>query len=718
MEVILLNAIVYSVKFCENNMVHKSYLLVTFIFCLPYFTFGQHEFCGQHIVTEQIFKSYPQSKSDYLKFVQRTLQDLKNGGIKSSNRNSIKYTIPVVFHILHDNGSENISNEQVFDQIRILNRDYQKQNADTAKVVASFSDNIANVGFEFVLAKTDPDGRCTNGINRYRTKKTIWDANELDDFIYSWPTDQYLNIYVVKKINIAPAYTFLPGTPIPANADVIVCESNYVGSIGTAVFDSRAITHEVGHWFGLPHIWGLTNAPGVACGDDFVADTPLTKGFTTCSPYTSKVCNNHVEENFQNYMDYAPCKYMFTKGQSSYMVQTIESNINGRSNLVSQNNLIATGIIFGQSCRTKADFEMSTGSICTGEKMRLTSFSSTGDKLIDLNWEISGPETLTAKDSILEATFNIAGIYFVKLLVSGPNGSDSITKSFRVYNGENGIIPTKLFNFSNDSQFYDFESYNIDNDLISWRYENNVGADENPGCLLLENFNSSLSGARHYIETPFFNFTNISKPQMSFYYSFARLADEQNDTFKIEYTLDCGTTWKPISMQLTTLIMANNTGGFTSDYFIPSKPDHWKKLTISNALYPILRYKPSVKFRFYFRTDNQLGISNNLYIDELKIWDAAVTSLSNINSKDKISIVPNPSSFELSVNLSINISDVDQYFIKDNLGNTIETEMDVLSEEGNVIFRINQRNQLSAGIYQFVVLKKDGTSIVGKLCII
>ena len=57
-----------------------------------------------------------------------------------------------------------------------------------------------------------------------------------------------------------------------------------------------------GHWFGLPHTWGVTNAPGVACGDDFVDDTPITKGYTSCNLNNTRICDPNITENIQNYM--------------------------------------------------------------------------------------------------------------------------------------------------------------------------------------------------------------------------------------------------------------------------------------------------------------------------------------------------------------------------------------------------------------------------------
>ena len=57
---------------------------------------------------------------------------------KGNNQKATIYTIPVVFHVMHLNGIENISDEQIFNALTILNRDFRKLNGDTANVHPDF----------------------------------------------------------------------------------------------------------------------------------------------------------------------------------------------------------------------------------------------------------------------------------------------------------------------------------------------------------------------------------------------------------------------------------------------------------------------------------------------------------------------------------------------------------------------------------------------------
>ena len=126
---------------------------------------------------------------------------------------------------------------------------------------------------------------------------------------------------------------------------------DYVGSIGTGTTGkSRALTHEVGHWLNLDHLWGPNNNPGnsSSCSDDDgVDDTPRCIGVTSCN-LTANTCSNDavdgywntdVVDNVENFMEYSYCSKMFTNDQRSRMRAAITSNI--RNNLWQPSNLNA-----------------------------------------------------------------------------------------------------------------------------------------------------------------------------------------------------------------------------------------------------------------------------------------------------------------------------------------------------------------------------------------
>ena len=172
-----------------NQLKYLTFLIIAFVsFCNIGYSQEHHD-CGQHILMDKILVKSPLAANQYQQAVRNTLNAI------DGNRNDMVYRMPVVFHILHQGGSENISDAQIIDQVRILNRDYQKQNADTSLIIPVFKPLIANVGFEFGLAQLDPDGNCTDGIIRHYTERTNWDANDFSYFAYSWPREKYLNIY-------------------------------------------------------------------------------------------------------------------------------------------------------------------------------------------------------------------------------------------------------------------------------------------------------------------------------------------------------------------------------------------------------------------------------------------------------------------------------------------------------------------------------------------
>jgi hypothetical protein len=312
-------------------------------------TFAQVK-CGTTQAMKDLFAKDPKAAEEC-----RLLWENNKYTEKDGVDSTTVYRIPIVFHIIHQYGPENISDAQVLDQMRILNEDFRKLNADTADIVPEFVPFAWDSKIEFYLAKLDPQGNCTNGIEHLFSNT----SNGGDDYskLNQWNRTKYLNVWVTNTIGSAgvAGYAYYPDATGGGFffADGIIILNDYIGSIGTSnAFRSRALTHEIGHYLSLAHTWGNTNDPDVACGDDGVQDTPLTEGSETCvlnrnscedepgpgSPFTTDVI-----DNVQNYMEYSYCSMMYTKGQTQRMRLALNSEAGGRSNLWSAENLVATG---------------------------------------------------------------------------------------------------------------------------------------------------------------------------------------------------------------------------------------------------------------------------------------------------------------------------------------------------------------------------------------
>jgi PKD repeat protein len=683
-------------------------------------TAAAQQACGQADVMELWFKKHPELKAAFEEAQLKRAAQLRPGAALQL-LSAPAYTIPVVFHILHLGGPENISDAQVIDQVAILNRDYQKQNADTALIVPTFTNNIANVGFSFKLATIDPNGNCTDGIVRHYTHRTNWDANDLNQFVYTWPPDKYLNFYIVKSINIqATAYTFLPGIGIPTNADAIVALYQVCGSVGSGIpANSRTLTHEVGHWFSLPHIWGVSNAPGVACGDDGIFDTPVTKGFLTCNTGNISGCAPGVVENVQNYMDYAPCKIMFTNGQAAAMVTTINSTINNRNNISTTANLIATGVQSPTlTCTTLADFYSTKNFTCSGNTFTYTSLSQFGPVAGSLSWNFPGGVPSTATGSVAVVTYSTPGSYTVSLTASGPNGTHTETKNnyVHVYDGFNGLNLPYTVDFENASLPSNLAIVNDEADTVLWKHQVAFGANGTEKCLYINNFPDTMNyGHRDYVETPYFNFTNTTNASLSYYYAYATRYPTQADSFKVQYSLDCGGTWTSMNGIPNIQAMAAASGGMLTTAFVPTAAQ-WKQVTVPAALLSVLNNKPSVKFRFFFKTDYYVNGANNIYLDQINLNGTVIASVSEEERELSLQLYPNPSSSSASLSFkSPGNADV-AISVYDVAGKKIEESSLKTQADKAYDVTINEGEDLSPGMY-FVVMTYGNKQLVKKLLI-
>ncbi|WP_078062914.1 GEVED domain-containing protein [Solirubrum puertoriconensis] len=240
---------------------------------------------------------------------------------------AVTVTIPVVVHVLYNTTAQNISDAQIQSQIAVLNEDFRKLNADVSKVPAAFAGLAADAGIQFTLAKQDPNGNPTTGIQRKQTTKTSWGTDDqMKRSTYggldAWPAGKYLNLWVCNLSGGVLGYAQFPGGPAATDGVVILTTAFGKGGSATAPFNlGRTGTHEVGHWLNLNHIWGDDN--GACTGTDNVSDTP-NQGAQNygCPSFPKASCSNGPNgDMFMNYMDYTDdaCMYMFSTGQSARM---------------------------------------------------------------------------------------------------------------------------------------------------------------------------------------------------------------------------------------------------------------------------------------------------------------------------------------------------------------------------------------------------------------
>ncbi|CAN5216252.1 hypothetical protein BH09BAC5_BH09BAC5_08700 [soil metagenome] len=621
-------------------------------------------------------------------------------------RASSTYVIPIVFHIIHDYGIEDISDAQVLDQVAILNRDYAKLNADTAAIASPFQTIASAIDIEFRLATIDPDGNCTNGIDRIASKRTYNadDNSKLND----WPRKKYLNVWVVNTIGASgvAGYAYYPSSVVGLGQviDGVIILHDYIGSIGSSqVSHSRALTHEIGHYLDLAHTWGSNNTPGQYCGDDGIPDTPQTKGWNHCpTPAASKLCDTAIVENYQNYMDYSYCSVMFTHDQMLAMHAALNSNVSDRNHLYSTANLIATGTYTTNpaTCVPIPDFHGNRIMVCEGGTVTYTDNSWNGT-VTGRVWNFPGGTPSTSTLASPTITYNTNGIYNASLTVSNASGSDSITKSGYINVGVSyaelaGPVYEGFDNANSLNHGWIVNNYNHDG--IYW-HQTNAGSATGTGCAVVDNFNNQTVDVDELI-TPLYDLRFMTGITLSFKTSFAsRILSTSNLTEKLRILVstNCGQSWSLISSKNATYLLS---AGMVPGYYVPTNdPQLWKTTTLNiNGSYA----QEQVRFKFEF-TGGAYG--NEFYLDDVNISGTNV-GIGEVSNVSYFNLFPNPAQDNSTVQFSLKENSHVNITVKDINGRIVKeiTNSDYAIGEHTVPF---STAELASGLYLITV--DDGT---------
>jgi hypothetical protein len=316
----------------------KKQLPIILLLCLTGLqSYAQHK-CLSHELHKTYLEDNPKAIAHRASIEASTQEWISNN---AKNKKAI-ITIPVVVHVVWNVAEQNISQEQVEDQIRILNEDFANTNSDRLTSDHPFFEFGADdTEIRFCLANTDENGNETLGITRTQTDSAQFAGMGNEKFGESggksgWDPERYMNLWVCDlgaSGGTLGYATFPDELEFDPELDGIVCDYHAFGSIGTAGTGDfawndggRTATHEVGHWLNLSHIWGDDE-----CGDDLVDDTPTAEGSNEeCPTFPHNAfgfCSgsNANGEMYMNYMDYTDdeCMNMFSKGQADRMVAAL-----------------------------------------------------------------------------------------------------------------------------------------------------------------------------------------------------------------------------------------------------------------------------------------------------------------------------------------------------------------------------------------------------------
>ncbi|MEO6305875.1 MAG: M43 family zinc metalloprotease, partial [Bacteroidia bacterium] len=384
-------------------------------------------------------------------------------------------TLPVVFHMMVNTSVSslnpsfsatdgNLTKPQIQAALAILNQLYAGI-AVGSKTIAG-----ANTDIQFCLAEVDNFG---NAITSY----TYTDASftlpldntnqpqitALSNFVQStgkFPPTKYINIYVVEDI-AAPAAGFAYMPPAHGSSfDGIYIEAQYllppVPGPNDLTYNMTVLTHEVGHYLGMFHTFGLCNTLTAACScynnnclfdGDMVCDTPPdfsqdpTVGgcLTPTNTCTSDVAaigdfffTGDISDLTNNYMDYGDwnCQYSFTTGQIRRMHFMIDDSIGPRNSLLHSSvcntlcaNSACTVNINSLTTTSVSSIQLLNSLILSGPNVTYTFTGTTCNAFYDtFNWSVIDQSNNTVVQvgtgATFPTTFTALGNYQVQLTSS------------------------------------------------------------------------------------------------------------------------------------------------------------------------------------------------------------------------------------------------------------------------------------------------------------
>ena len=420
----------------------KPFFLFLLIFCLSNFNYAQNT-CGFEGIHKQLLLTDSSYKLNLIEF------EKKMSSFQVSSLKRAVYKVPIVVHVMETGNSlTSISDQEIKNAIKNLNELYRK-------IPGSKGDgNGVDITIEFSLAIRDPNGMCTNGINRfdmtsnasYMSDGVKLESSGITDAslksLISWNQARYYNIWLVSEIDNnnggagIQGYAFFASSHGASNDGAVILVNSFKKENETTT------AHELGHAFNLYHTFegdgtGATCPSNSNCSSDGdkVCDTPPHKrSSSNCVSGVNACDNNSSTELFiHNYMDYSSssCANLFTAGQKTRVLAALTTQ---RKSFLEENGNLSLVPVSNPN----VDFAASSDFVCTADKIILfdrstcipnTYISGTSWSNISHNWILtSGATMLTSSEQTPSFTLSTPGIYDVTLEITTSLGKFTSVK--------------------------------------------------------------------------------------------------------------------------------------------------------------------------------------------------------------------------------------------------------------------------------------------------
>lgn len=348
----------------------------------------------------------------------------------------------------------------------------------------------------------------------------------------------------------------------------------------------------------------------------------------------------------------------------------------------------------------QADFTADKIQICPGGTVNFTDMST--QAYPGWQWLFPGGNPSSSTLQNPSVVYVNPGTYTVQLVVQNAAGSDTLIRTLYinvssppsatlplVEGFESGTFPPALWSVANPDG------------MITWQPAAVGGFGNSANSAEVPNFGQSLTGAKDWLLTPTVDLSLLNSPYMKFDRAYARIPT-RNDSLNIFYTNDCGVTRTYIYGKAGSALA--NAGVLTSSF----TPTTAQWVSDSVAL-------PAGAGAVQIGIENRNGFGNNLYIDNINIYDAVV-GINELLEDAAFTISPNPANTSVQIKVNTKLSGLFPVImnIRDAAGKIVATQ--TINSNGTT--QINT-SKWQSGLYVVEGISYSGDKIYnGKLNVV